>query len=209
MTVAAHWTAKALMKALNQEVNWLNDTINVMLLTSSFTPDQNKDDYLTFPAWAASTAYTVGQVIVPPTRTGHVYKCTTAGTSGASAPTFPTTAGGTVTDGGVTWTEDGLRDISYYEVSGTGYTAGGATLASKTISEASLKITMSAANVTWSSSTITAAYAIIYDNTPTTGLTTGKTVLGWVDFGGSQSSSNGNFTITWDSTNGIFSITAS
>jgi hypothetical protein len=58
--------------------------------------------------WTASTSYTVGQVIVPATRNDHIYQCTTAGTSGSSAPTFPTTSGGTVTDGTVVWTEIGL-----------------------------------------------------------------------------------------------------
>lgn len=62
-------------------------------------------------AWAASTAYTVredgdadtGSVVKPATDNGFHFKCTVAGTSGASEPTWPTTEGDTVTDGTVTW----------------------------------------------------------------------------------------------------------
>lgn len=60
-----------------------------------------------FAAWAASTAYTLGQVRVPVPQNGHRYVVTTAGTSGATAPTWSTTAGATVTDGTVVWTEAG------------------------------------------------------------------------------------------------------
>jgi len=51
-------------------------------------------------AWAASTAYTVGQVIID----GHgaLQTCTTGGTSDASAPTWGIS--GTTTDASVTWT---------------------------------------------------------------------------------------------------------
>ncbi len=52
-----------------------------------------------------STAYTVGQFAWPTTPNGRLYKCTTAGTTGAGEPAWPTTSGGTVTDGGVVWTE--------------------------------------------------------------------------------------------------------
>lgn len=59
-------------------------------------------------AWASATAYTSGRVVIPATITdalrGLAYECTTAGTSGASEPTWPTTIAGTVTDGTVTWT---------------------------------------------------------------------------------------------------------
>lgn len=61
--------------------------------------------------WLATTAYTVGNLVVPTTfnslsgSVGRIFKCTTAGTSGSTQPTWPTTAGGTVTDGSVTWTE--------------------------------------------------------------------------------------------------------
>lgn len=90
------------------------------------------------------------------------------------------------------------------EASGTGYTAGGVVLSSKTSTASGTTVTLSAANVTWSSSTITAAGAIIYDNTPASN----KPLLAYVDFGGSQSSSNGNFTITWNAS-GILTLTAS
>lgn len=55
--------------------------------------------------WTASTAYTVGQTIVPTSPNGRLYQCTTAGTSAATQPTWPTTDGGTVTDGTAVWTE--------------------------------------------------------------------------------------------------------
>lgn len=59
-------------------------------------------------AWKASTAYIVNQSVPPTTPNGHKYICTTAGTSAASEPTWPTTTGATVSDGGVTWTENGV-----------------------------------------------------------------------------------------------------
>jgi len=49
--------------------------------------------------WAATTAYALNAVVVA---SGKLYKATTAGTSGSSAPTWP--ASGTVTDGTVVWT---------------------------------------------------------------------------------------------------------
>lgn len=41
------------------------------------------------PAWQASTAYNVGQIISPSTANGHFYECTTAGTSGKAPPPGP------------------------------------------------------------------------------------------------------------------------
>ena len=99
-----------------------------------------------------------------------------------------------------------LDDVVANEVSGTGYTAGGNTLANKTNSynSATNVITLDADDTTWSSSTITARYAVIYDASPATNAT--RPLIGYVDFGSDQSSSNGNFTITWDAT-GIVRIT--
>lgn len=97
-------------------------------------------------------------------------------------------------------------DVASHEVSGTGYTGGGSTLTGKTntYNTASNVVVLDADDVTWSSSTITARYAVIYDASPATNAT--KPLIGYVDFGSDQSSSNGNFTITWDAT-GIVRIT--
>ncbi|KKN00325.1 hypothetical protein LCGC14_1138980 [marine sediment metagenome] len=54
--------------------------------------------------WTASTAYIVGDTVIPTTPNDNVYKCTTAGTSDSSEPTFPTTEGQTVNDNTVVWT---------------------------------------------------------------------------------------------------------
>lgn len=61
--------------------------------------------------WAASTAYTVrsagdastGSIVKPTTQNDRFFKCTVAGTSGGTEPTWDTTIGNTTTDGTVTW----------------------------------------------------------------------------------------------------------
>lgn len=52
-------------------------------------------------AWAASTAYSVGDQVS--LTGGAVLQATVAGTSGTTEPTAPASVGGTVTDGTVTW----------------------------------------------------------------------------------------------------------
>lgn len=101
-------------------------------------------------------------------------------------------------------THDYFNDITN-EVTGTGYTAGGATLASKTSTYTAGTNTQSldAADVTWGSSTITARYAVIYKST---GTASTSPLIGYVDFGQDVVSSAGNFTITWDAT-GMLTLT--
>lgn len=103
-------------------------------------------------------------------------------------------------------THDYFDDVSAYEVTGTGYTTGGQTLGSKTVTydAANNVIILDAADTTWSSSTITARYAVVYDDSGATAAS--KALIGYVDFSSDQSSTNGNFTITWDAT-GIVRIT--
>ena len=68
------------------------------------TPTDSIDD------WVTVTAYTLGKYIEPTTPNGLKYKCTTAGTTGASEPTWPTSGiGSTVADGSVVWTLLGSR----------------------------------------------------------------------------------------------------
>jgi hypothetical protein len=101
---------------------------------------------------------------------------------------------------------DYFDDVVAHEVSGTGYTAGGATLASKTAAydSATNKTKFSAATVQWPASTITARYAVIYDATPGSDAT--RPLIGYVDFGADQSTSNTTFEIVWNA-NGILEFT--
>jgi hypothetical protein len=56
------------------------------------------------PKWAASTNYAARDIRVPTTPNGFAYiVIVDAGSSGGSEPTWPTTLGATVVDGGITW----------------------------------------------------------------------------------------------------------
>jgi lambda family phage minor tail protein L len=61
---------------------------------------------MAYSAWASSTAYAVGAIVRASTlqASGLVFQCTTAGTSAASQPAWPTDIGSTVVDNTVTWT---------------------------------------------------------------------------------------------------------
>lgn len=60
--------------------------------------------------WVTITAYTEGDIVTPITANGHSYIVASGddGTSDVAEPTFPTDPGGTVVDGTVTWTEQGI-----------------------------------------------------------------------------------------------------
>jgi hypothetical protein len=100
-------------------------------------------------------------------------------------------------------THEWWSDVSANDVSGTGYTAGGAALASKTISASSLVTTLDAADPSWSSSTITARYAVFYKDTGTGGT---SPLIAYADFGGNISSTNGTFTVVLNAS-GLATIT--
>lgn len=104
-------------------------------------------------------------------------------------------------------THDYLDDVVANEVTGTGYTAGGQALASKTLTydAATNTLKIDAADVTWASSSITARYAVVYDDSPATNAT--KPLIALWDFTTDRASSNGDFIIRWGA-NGLFSLTA-
>ena len=63
--------------------------------------------YAAIAPWAATTAYTVGQIIRPTAAVAGkkvAYRCTTPGTSAGSEPTWGTALGGTTTSGGAVFT---------------------------------------------------------------------------------------------------------
>src|SRR5512139_842973 len=151
MAVTAFWYGQAIMQAFGSgsagnapNIDYLSDTIKILLCTSTYTPAQDT----------------------------HVFR----------------------------------SDLTNEVANGNGYTTGGATLASKTLdyTAGTNVIKFDAADVSWTTSTITARYAVIYDDTPGTDAT--KPLLGYVDFGQDMSTSNGTFTITW-AAGGILTIT--
>lgn len=76
-------------------------------------------------ARANSTAYVIGDYYLPATPNGYVYKCTVAGTSAGSPPTFSTTVGATFADGTATFRNVGsalLVAETDYDASGGGIT---------------------------------------------------------------------------------------
>lgn len=105
-----------------------------------------------------------------------------------------------------TATADGWADVSANEASGTGYTSPGQNLASLAVTadDGDAEGVFDAADTTWASSTITAYHAVIYDDTITT--PTADQLICSIDFGGAKSSSNGNFTLQWNS-EGIINLT--
>ena len=81
------------------------------------------------------------------------------------------------------------------EVSGTGYTAGGVTLSSQGVAyDSSNNVAyFDAADPSWSSATITARGALIYNNTKS------NASIAVLDFGSDFSSSNGTFQVQFPS----------
>ncbi len=79
------------------------------------------------------------------------------------------------------------------EIVGTGYTAGGQALTSKTVVlNGSFEGIVDADDPTWPTSTITAYGAVFYIDTGVAGT---SRVIRFVDFGGAKSSSAGTFTV--------------
>ena len=101
-------------------------------------------------------------------------------------------------------THDYKNDVST-EVTGTGYSAGGASLGSKTATTTNNVFTLDAADTSWTSSTITARRAVIYDDAGSTDAD--KPLICWIDFGQDESTTNGTFLLQW-SASGIATITA-
>lgn len=88
---------------------------------------------------ANTTSYSYGAIVRPASGNGNLYRAAVAGTSASVAPTYPTTVGQTVADGGVTW---------------------------GCVGDAAL--VFSSASVGWVNATFTAAYGVIYDASPGT-----------------------------------------
>lgn len=92
-----------------------------------------------------------------------------------------------------------LSDVTANQITGTGYTAGGATLTSQTVTQDDTndRGVFDAADASWSSASFTAYHAVIYDDT-----LAGDDLICSIDFGGAQTVTSATFTLQF-STDGI------
>lgn len=82
---------------------WDADENNAHKLEGTYVP----------PVWTASHAYTVGDIVKPTDQhySGYVYKCTRAGTSGSSEPTWKKDLSTTITDNTARWVGVGSLEL--------------------------------------------------------------------------------------------------
>lgn len=92
------------------------------------------------------------------------------------------------------------------EVVGTGYTATGQALTSPVVAynTGTNVWSFDAADTAWTTSTITARYAVVYDSSPGSDAT--RPLIGYIDFGADVITSGTTFTIQW-AAGGIFTVT--
>jgi hypothetical protein len=83
--------------------------VSIVTANSAFT--------YSYPNWLKSSVYAIGQQILDPK--GNAQKVQTAGTSGATAPTWNETNGGTTNDGTVVWVCEGPYVATELAVIGT------------------------------------------------------------------------------------------
>lgn len=108
----------------------------------------------------------------------------------------------TITPNFSTDTAYGVAPYNANEVSGTGYTAGGAAITSTTVTESPTESLMwDAADVSWTTSTITNARAgLAYADA-----LAGNNAIVLINFGADYSTVAGTFTVQWNAA-GIFAI---
>ena len=74
-------------------------------IVTGFVSTASQQDYFLLYTWVASTAVSLGWRVID--TNGNSQRVTTAGTTNSSAPSWNASTGGTTTDGGAVWTNDG------------------------------------------------------------------------------------------------------
>ena len=93
-----------------------------------------------------------------------------------------------------------FADVAADEISGTGYTAGGATLQNVTWTRSGSVATFSASDPVWIDATFDAGYAVVYDAT-----SANNVLVCIIDFGGNKYVSEGRFTVSLNA-DGLFRL---
>ena len=101
-TSLAHWfTCTVAGKTGSSEPTW-NTTVGATTTDGTVTW-RCEGTFSTYAKWNNGVSKSVGNLVIPTSESGYWYECVTAGTTGASQPTWPLVIGDTVTDNTVTW----------------------------------------------------------------------------------------------------------
>jgi len=102
-------------------------------------------------------------------------------------------------------TQEFIDDVSTNEISGTGYTAGGKQLANEatSVDNTDNEAVLDADDLVWTSSSFTARYAVLYDDT---GTPSTSRIWAIYDLGADKIADGGSFTLTINS-EGLINIT--
>lgn len=191
MAVTTEYSLQFLLECVRKEHDLEDDVLKVALMDTTYTFDAATHKVWDATAWAASTAYSLGDLRKPTTENGYIYKCTSAGTSGTTEPTWPTTIDTTVVDSGATWT-CWSENVSESEITpGNGYIANGATMTTiaAAIDTVTNKVDITADNVTWTAAAgaiATTGAAIIHNSSHAS-----NTIVMCIDFGADYATADG------------------
>jgi len=205
------WVADSFHFYLGHGIFNLEDDDFYLALVDS-TLDSNYDD------WAADTAYTAGDIVIPTTRNGRRYICTVAGDSDdTTEPTWPTDDDDTVVDNEVTWQEYGgdMCDMELWSeasgsevANGNGYTTNGAALAGMALTSTNRVTKWDATDVTFSSLTKTFRTGWLYRSGTVDGVI--NPVVGYILFDDSYADKTitaVDFVAQWSSS-GVYTFTS-
>ncbi|SRR6056297_776870 len=158
-----------------KEVDYVDDTLKLALLDDTFAFDKDKHKVWTASAWQSDTSCSSGDIVIPTTANGYVYRATNSGTSGSSEPTWieddsTNTWGDTVSDNTVTW-ELWSYDTSYWEITQENGYSGPVTLSNQAVTETEAddggEFTCDDETITATGSVGPTAGAVFFDDTHT------------------------------------------
>jgi hypothetical protein len=199
MAVTGNFYGNAPVKAWNKEIDFDSDAIKMMLCTSTYSPNLLTHAYKSdVTNEVAGTGYTAtGQAM-----TSLSLSFIAANSWGVSRANSTAYVVGDVV-------RPATGNLFLYQCITAGTSAGsiptypttyGGTVTDNTVvweCVAAGAVVLDAADPSWASSTITARYGVMYDSTPATDAT--RPLIALINFGTDMSSSNGPFTITFDS----------
>lgn len=120
MTITSTPSTHYEYKKQQGSIDLINDTIKAALMNDTFSFDRNKHKVWSAPNWAASTSYSIEDLLIPTTPNGYIYQVISGETSASSEPSWPTIFGDTVIDNNGMEYECWSYETAYNEIAASG-----------------------------------------------------------------------------------------